>query len=137
MKKIWCKNCFFWQPFPDNEKEGKNDGDCHLRGPSPFFDVNYPNTKYPDIITLWPVTASEDWCGEAISKFDESLTIQLQKSDFSARIWNTFTYKKIETIGNLVSLSEKEIRHFGRIGNTSMREIKRFLKDRGLELRKE
>lgn len=60
-----CPNCNFWEgigpkPFAS--------GECHRHAPAPaplsILDIKMNEKRDPDYVAIWPVTASEDWCGD-------------------------------------------------------------------------
>jgi DNA-directed RNA polymerase subunit alpha len=71
---------------------------------------------------------------------DEELQRKLNEPisslELSVRATNCLEMAKIETIGDLVRLSESEILNFRSFGKTSLREVKRKLSDMELELGK-
>lgn len=48
-----CATCFFWKDLPNATNRGR----CQARPPIVVAASDYPRTQ-------WPITFSEDWCGE-------------------------------------------------------------------------
>ena len=67
---------------------------------------------------------------ELLRKLDEPIA----SLELSVRATNCLEMAKIETIGNLVALSESELLNLRSFGKTSLREVKRKLADMNLEL---
>ncbi len=53
--KALCRNCNFW-------KELSVKGECHRQSPISFIVPVYVKQELRK--TLWPITESEDFCGE-------------------------------------------------------------------------
>jgi hypothetical protein len=57
-----CANCYFW------ESRGKESGSCQRHAPAPrsYSDENPILTAAPldSYFVMWPITNSDDWCGE-------------------------------------------------------------------------
>lgn len=50
---IECRSCKFWH------KDYDDTGQCRRHCPTCIFDA-----LAPDALSVWPMTASSDWCGE-------------------------------------------------------------------------
>ena len=74
----------------------------------------------------------------AAAKVDEDLIRKLQMPvtdlDLSVRAANCLDAAKVDTVAELVSMSEPELLKVRSFGRTSLREVKRKLTDMGLEL---
>ncbi|MHC4641017.1 MAG: DNA-directed RNA polymerase subunit alpha [Planctomycetota bacterium] len=64
----------------------------------------------------------------------EKLKIPIQELEFSVRASNCLESAKVETVGQLVSMTEANLLKIRSFGKTSLREIKRKLADIGLSL---
>jgi len=64
----------------------------------------------------------------------QKLNIPIQELEFSVRSGNCLESAKIETVGQLVKMTEAELLRIRSFGKTSLREIKRKLADIGLSL---
>lgn len=85
---------------------------------------------------LGSATATES--ATAAARVDEELIRKLQmplsELDLSVRASNCLESSKINTVGDLVSMSENELLKVRSFGKTSLREVKRKLVDMNLEL---
>ena len=73
----WCENCRFWNDTSDDENDR---GQCRRRPPivndvvlrelSEPEGSAYDEIKFP-IAWHWPITCSDDWCGEFQRDFDK------------------------------------------------------------------
>jgi DNA-directed RNA polymerase subunit alpha len=68
------------------------------------------------------------------SEVEEKLAKSLADLDFSARASNCLKTEGIETVGDLVAISEAQMLEFKNFGKTSLREVKKKLTDLGLSL---
>ena len=64
----------------------------------------------------------------------EKLKISIEEMELSVRAGNCLESVKIDTIGELVRMTEAELLKVRSFGKTSLREIKRKLADMGLSL---
>ncbi len=62
------------------------------------------------------------------------LDSKIEELDFSVRTYNCLKKENINTIGELVQLSEKQLLEIRNLGQKSLDEIKEKLVDRGLTL---
>jgi DNA-directed RNA polymerase subunit alpha len=62
------------------------------------------------------------------------MTMPIQELELSVRASNCLESAKIETVGDLIGLSESELLKIRSFGKTSLREIRRKLTDIGLAL---
>lgn len=71
---------------------------------------------------------------EVDSELESKLAVGVAELDLSVRANNCLASAKIETVGDLVQMSEADLLRVRSFGKTSMREIKRKLADLGLSL---
>ena len=64
----------------------------------------------------------------------QKLNIPIQELELSVRAGNCLEAVKVDTVGELVEMSESELLKIRSFGKTSLREIKRKLADIGLTL---
>ncbi len=58
----YCENCRHWKPFQDNM------GECHCRAPLPY--IHDPEEKTLDKVSRWPLTKTNQYCGEFSERLD-------------------------------------------------------------------
>lgn len=58
-----CPNCRFWVEIGEKPYAS---GECHryAPAPAPLSTLGEPAHNEPHNVAMWPVTASEDWCGD-------------------------------------------------------------------------
>ena len=71
---------------------------------------------------------------EVDEELNQKLAMPIQELELSVRASNCLESAKIETVGDLVKMSEPELLKIRSFGKTSLREIKRKLADIGLSL---
>ena len=63
-----CRNCRFWGPPNDNIRNDNTPYayDCKRHAPIAYKAEQWPGRYYPmdDIITRYPITSGQDWCGD-------------------------------------------------------------------------
>jgi len=69
-----------------------------------------------------------------VSELERKLSQPVSSLDLSVRASNCLSAKKIETLSQLVRLTEEEVMEIQSFGKTSLREVKRKLADLGLSL---
>jgi len=69
-----------------------------------------------------------------LDNHEDLLPKPLKDFHFSIRVTNVLASEKIETIGDLCQLSEKNLMRIGNIGKISIRQIKKVLEEHGLSL---
>jgi DNA-directed RNA polymerase subunit alpha len=67
-------------------------------------------------------------------EMNQKMSMPIQELELSVRASNCLESVKIETVGDLIKLSENELLNIRSFGKTSLREIKRKLADIGLSL---
>jgi DNA-directed RNA polymerase subunit alpha len=67
-------------------------------------------------------------------ELNQKMTMPIQELELSVRASNCLESAKIETVGQLIKMSESELLKIRSFGKTSLREIKRKLTDIGLSL---
>ena len=90
-----------------------------------YFDIGQDTVEQVDIAADEEGTAIDE---ELVAK----LSTPLQELEFSVRASNCLEASNIETIGQLVKLTEADLLKLRSFGKTSLREIKRKLADMGL-----
>jgi DNA-directed RNA polymerase subunit alpha len=71
---------------------------------------------------------------EYVSELEQKLSQQVDSLDLSVRASNCLASQKIDTIGQLVAMSDDELLKVRSFGKTSLREVRRKLADLGLSL---
>ncbi len=79
-------------------------------------------------------TSAREHAGEEGGARREVLDSKIEELDFSVRTYNCLKKENINTIGELVQLSEKQLLEIRNLGQKSLDEIKEKLVDRGLTL---
>jgi len=80
---------------------------------------------------ITPEEVSEE---EVDEKLAEKLSIPIQELELSVRAGNCLESIKVETVGQLVKMTEADLLKVRSFGKTSLREVKRKLADIGLSL---
>lgn len=90
----------------------------------------------------WPPTLHSDWCGDyrpapsvLLAEMDDS--IENLFPELSARVCHMLPCYGINKLSDLVRCSEADLYEMKNVGIISVRQIKAFLKTRGLHLRDE
>lgn len=127
-----CKDCKYWDR--QNCSSEKGIGSCRKLPPIVKVD-DYGNDYWH-----WPITCSDDWCGEFKDKNKPDPTGNyptLFEMCLSTRIINCLNWKfpQVTNAYELSLLSEKQLLPIRGFGKTSIREIKRKLQDYGLNLK--
>ena len=65
-------------------------------------------------------------------KLRETLSLSISELDLSVRSANCLANEKIETIGELIGLSENDLLKFRNFGKTSLREVKKKVAEMNL-----
>jgi DNA-directed RNA polymerase subunit alpha len=71
---------------------------------------------------------------EEKNELEEKLTLSVEELDISARALNSLKKYGIHTLGDLVKLTEEELKETKNIGRKALMEIKRALQELGLSL---
>ncbi len=72
--------------------------------------------------------------GKADAESDDRLKMPISDLEFSARASNCLKTEGIETVADLVAITEEQMLEFKNFGKTSLREVKKKLADLGLSL---
>ncbi len=93
-----------------------------------YFEIGDQTTAASEI----PEAETEEKAVD--EEFNQKLTMPIQELELSVRASNCLESAKIETVGDLIKLSESDLLKIRSFGKTSLREIKRKLTDIGLSL---
>jgi len=63
---ITCEKCLYWEHLEHEEHEGV--GFCRHSAPRAEAGVLSKEDAVPKFLLIWPVTRSDDWCGQAIPR---------------------------------------------------------------------
>jgi len=103
-----------------------------------FYDCNRCKRHAPVIETgifnsKWPVTGSDEWCGDWEPLPDRPEDRPISAIGFSRRIEHTCVLYGIRTAGELAALTKHEALRMRNFGQTSIMEARRKLTEIGIE----
>ncbi|MBN1975608.1 MAG: DNA-directed RNA polymerase subunit alpha [Sedimentisphaerales bacterium] len=93
-----------------------------------YFELGEETAAASEIPDVEPEEKTVD------EELNQKMTMPIQELELSVRASNCLESSKIETVGDLVNMSESELLKIRSFGKTSLREIKRKLADIGLSL---
>lgn len=94
-----------------------------------YFELGEETVTLSQIAEAAPVEQAVD------EEMAQKLNMPIQELELSVRASNCLDSAKIETVGQLVSLSDADLLKIRSFGKTSLREVKRKLADIGLSLK--
>ena len=93
-----------------------------------YFELGEQTAIAPEVAEVEPVEKTVD------EEMNQKMAMPIQELELSVRASNCLESVKIETVGDLVKMSENELLNIRSFGKTSLREIKRKLSDIGISL---
>ncbi len=99
---------------------------------NPF--VLYGTSRDRDLVADSPETSEYNERNRANSQIADTLALPIADLELSVRARNCLDGANIQTLGDLVSMSENEVMNLKNLGKTSLTEIKTKLSERGLSL---
>ncbi len=93
-----------------------------------------PFVQYFDMGEELPVGTVSEPTNDVDQELTKKLSLKLSDLDLSVRASNCLESAKVQTLGQLVSLTESDLLKVRSFGKTSLREIKRKLADLGMSL---